>query len=330
SYPGSDFASKGLADPKLYFATTYSIYKLTEGPANPFATSYLGSFTALPYYNGGGCATQLLPSPAYKVAAPTCVTSQCVAAWCPIGNQVGDTTVPAPIRLTAGEDYRVTVVASSYYDQGFDLGWGQHGYGLEVCPPLTVTQPCNAVTPAGQISSWSTMDALLLFPGKGSGQAQHTSMPLGVFSSAMAGRTIDIGLFDAGDLYGVNGSLNAVSGVSVVPTVGGATDPCLESSADLRAAGYDTTVNGTSFAFQSWERATTMDQVASAPAYPGIATSLNGDRAYNGLWVHELVTLPANYQETAWSVCAWGPGVDRDVMGITATALGQSPVHLVQ
>ena len=176
------------------------------------------------------------------------------------------------------------------------------------------------------------MDALLLFPGKGSGQAQHSFMPLGVFSSALAGRTIDIGVFDSGDLYGTNGSLNATSGVAIVPTVNNASDPCLETTADLQAAGYDTTVNGSNFAFPSWEssRATTMDTIASAPAYPGIATSLNGDRAFNGIWAHELLTLPANYHETAWSVCVWGPGVDRDVMGITATALGQSPVHLIQ
>jgi hypothetical protein len=73
-----------------------------------------------------------------------------------------------------------------------------------------------------------------------------------------------------------------------------------------------------------------MDQIASAPAFPSIETSLNGDRAYNGLWAHEYITLPANYTQTSWSICSWGPGVDRDLVGITATALGQSPVHLVQ
>jgi hypothetical protein len=330
-YPGSDYATKGYADPKLYFTTTFSLYQLNNGPADPYTQTYLGSFTALPY-DTNGCT---IPSTKFNITTSTCNASKCVQAWCPLGSQVGDATVPTPIKLTAGQDYRVVVVASSYYDQGFDLGWGNHGYGLEVCPPASTSQPCNGSTPAGEISSWSTMDALFLFPGKGQGTAQHTGVPLGVLSSSLTGRSIDIGLFDPGDTFGVNGdTTTSNTGFALVPTLPGyANDPCLapvSAYANSAYGNFDPTLNGKTFNIPSWERATTMDLIASAPAIPAIETSLNGDRAYNGLWVHEIITLPADYKETNWSICNWGPGVDKDIVGISATTQGQSPVHLIQ
>ena len=344
AYPGSDYATKGLLDPKLYYTVTYSIYLLNNGPADPYTQTYEGSFTALPYASASGCTTELLPSVKYGITTPQCVaTPACYETWCPIGNQVGDATgAPTPIKLLAGQDYRVVVVAASYYDQGFDLGWGSHVYSLEVCPPLPAAQPCSSATnPAGQIVAWSTMDALFLFPGNGGGVAQATQFPLGVFSSALAGRTVDIGFFDLGDLYGTNGNTTkASSAFTVLPNLPGQKDPCSEPISALQAAGYDTTVNGKTFTYPAWEVGIASGDgagpvstvVNSAPAYPGIISMQGGDRAFNGLWVDEYVTFPSNYTTSLpWTICAWAPqSNDSDIVGITATALGQSPVHLIQ
>ena len=352
SYPGSDYATKGLADPKMYFTVTYSIYSLPNGPADPYSANYVGSFTALPYANANGCTYDLLPSAKYGISGSgQCVTTPaCYNTWCPIGNQVGDANgAPLPITLQPG-DYRVMVVAASYYDQGFDLGWGSHIYSLEVCPQAPTSQPCsNSTNPAGQIVAWTAMDALFLFPGNGGGASQATEFPLGVFSSSLAGRTIDVSVYDMGDLYGTNGNtIKGSSAFAIVPNLPGQKDPCTEPLSALQTANYDTTANvvytgsgaTSTFSYPPWEVGITggdgaglvSNVVSSANAYPGLITMQNGDRAFNGLWLDEYVTFPSTYTTALpWTICAWAPQTnDSDVVGIVASALGQSPVHLVQ
>jgi hypothetical protein len=325
-YPGTGDASPNFDDPKMYFTVTYSIYSLPSGPLSPGNATYVGSFTALPYDINNGCVPA---SGFYKITAGTNCSSKCADTWCPVGKQVGDNSVPAAIKLPVG-NYRLTVVSASYYNQGFNLGWGNHSYALSLCGPTETPPNC---TQGGQLSAWSTMDTTFVFPGKGNGGPQHTSIPLGVFGSALAGRTIQVGFFDPGDLWGNNGGSGGNTGFAVVPDVSSTTDPCTQSIGQIAAAGYDTTPNGTTFTFPSWEssRVTTMDQIASASAFPALATSLNGDRAFNGLWGYEDITLPSSYAGTDWSVCSWSPhAVDIDIVGISAVALGQSPVHLIQ
>ncbi|MGH2504442.1 MAG: TadE/TadG family type IV pilus assembly protein, partial [Ktedonobacterales bacterium] len=48
-YPGTGDLTPNFDDPKMYFTVTYSVYKLNSGPLSPGDTTYVGSFTALPY-----------------------------------------------------------------------------------------------------------------------------------------------------------------------------------------------------------------------------------------------------------------------------------------
>ncbi|MDE3229926.1 MAG: hypothetical protein KGO05_08580, partial [Chloroflexota bacterium] len=111
-----------------------------------------------------------------------------------------------------------------------------------------------------------------------------------------------------------------------VPAIPGVTDPCTATKAQLQAAGYDPTINGANFKFPNGERTTLFNN-----NIPALQPSVSNDLIYNGLWVDELLTLPAKYTDTAWTLCAIAPQLnDSDVLAIRVLAQGQSPERIIQ
>lgn len=176
------------------------------------------------------------------------------------------------------------------------------------------------------IAGWTASDALFAFPGGGggSGASQTTEYPLGYVGPEFAGRTLDIQLYDEGDLQGTNSSNKGSTIYAVSPYVSGYTgDPCLVSKTNLTGAGYASS----NFIFPYNERTA---QFTKQSPLIGIEGSLNGDIIYNGLWADEQVVVPSNYTGGNWTICAIAPQTnDSDVVGIRVEALGESPVHLV-
>jgi Putative Flp pilus-assembly TadE/G-like len=328
-------------DPNLYFSVTYSIYLLT-GPTDITGTLQ-AAFTAWPYAGQGSCGKgqyEALPATAgpysettltgLSTSIPTCITSPCVANWCPVANQLGDNvgTLWSGFKLTstgsADQFYRVSVVASDYgTPTNFHYGYGAHAYSMKLCPDGTTQAGVQTCTPGGSIGGWNLSDAVFLFPGNGGGgKPQTTEYPLGVIDKSFAGRTLDVQLYDPGDLSGNNGAPKGATYYAVAPPTGAA-DPCTATTTQLTAAGY----SNANFVFPSGERTATLNNL------PALEPALNGDLLYNGLWVDEQISVPSTYQfsNATWTLCAQAPQTtDADVLGIGVFALGQSPVHLIQ
>ncbi|HEU0028527.1 MAG TPA: Tad domain-containing protein [Ktedonobacterales bacterium] len=324
-------------DPKLYFSVTYSIYSI-NGPADP-AGSLKASFTTWPYeVNDHGC-NYWLPPPTSSVysnymsangVTAGCQTSAnptCVVKWCALNNQMGDIGAATPdgsvVLLPTGQ-YRVMVVVSDYGDPNdYNAGYGGHAYSLKLCPTGTTQSGVQTCTPPQKsvLTGWTLSDALFSFPGNGTGSSQITEYPLGVVGPEFAGRTLDIHLYDMGDLSGTNTSAKGNTVYAVSPPTA-ASDPCTVTTSQLNAAGF---ASG-SFAFPYNQRTNT----TAFKALTGLLGSSNGDLIYNGLWTDIQVTVPSNYTGGAWTVCALAPQTnDGDVLGIKVEALGSSPVHLV-
>jgi hypothetical protein len=221
------------------------------------------------------------------------------------------------------------VVAADFGNpSNFDTGYGGHSYSLKLCPSGTTqanVQTCSP-TSGAVVAGWGAGDALFVFPGNGGpNQPQTTEYPLGYVGSEFAGRTLDIRLFDEGDLQGTNNSLLGQTIYAVAPPIPALVgtknyDPCTIKASDLTGAGY----SSSNFLFPSGER-----QAAFSAALPGIEGSNNGDIIYNGLWVDEQIAVPASYPGGEWTLCAIAPNTnDGDVLGITFNSLGESPVHL--
>lgn len=330
-YPGTSCSGSdpySCTDPNLMFNITYSIYQVDL--ANPSAGTLKATFVAYPLMTSGcGNGGYLLETSLAMGTIGGCVSTNCANNWCPLGNETGGVGALnwTPFALQPGLDYRVMVVASDYgTPSDFHLGWGGHSYSMKLCPSSGIdqsnVQTCTPPTKAA-LSGWNLSDALFSFPGNGGNLTQTTEYPLGVIDSSYAARTLDISLYDPGDLLG---NKNGVSIYAVAPPIAGVADPCGATSAQLTAAGYDPTVNGNSFVFPNSERTTLL-----LNNIPALEPTANNDLIYNGLWVDEQITLPANYTAGAWTLCAEAPQLqDSDVVGIRVLALGQSPVHLIQ
>ena len=323
-------------DPRMMFNVTYSITPIDV--TNPTAGVPAATFQAYPLMTSGcGNGQYMLLASTAAGTSQGCVPSPCVTQWCPlpVGTAgwyagVGDSTMLAnPFPLQAGQDYRVMVTTSDYADPtNPNIGWGGHSYSMKLCPPTGVDQTNvqTCTTPAGaSISGWNLSDTLFTFPGngKGNGGSQTTEYPLGVIPSTYSGRTLDVSLYDPGDLIG---GPNGVTVYGAVPNITGISDPCTTTSAQLTSAGYDPTINGSTFNFPNGEQTTLFNN--NIPALQ--PTSKTYPLWYNGLWVDEQITLPANYAGGGWTLCAVAPQTnDSDVLGIKVLALGQSPVHLI-
>ncbi|HEX8981611.1 MAG TPA: TadE/TadG family type IV pilus assembly protein [Ktedonobacterales bacterium] len=329
-YPGTSCTDPyTCTDPKLMFSITYSVYKINSlaDPINVGAP--LATFEAFPLMTGGcGNGGYMLLGSTPKGTTTGCVTSACANNWCPLGNQTGGigSVNWNPVGLEPNNYYRVMVVASDYGKPTDPyMGWGGHSYSLKLCPLSGTNQagvPTCTPPPGAVISGWNLSDTLFTFPGNGANLTQTTEYPLGVIDTPFNGRTIDVSLYDPGDLIGNN---NGVSIYAVAPPLGLA-DPCSATQAQLQAAGYDPTPNGNSFKFPNSGRTTMF-----LGNIPGLEPTVNQDLIYNGLWKDEQITLPANYTKGAWTLCAIAPQLnDSDVLGIKVLALGQSPVHLTQ
>jgi hypothetical protein len=330
-YPGTSCSGQSpytCTDPNLYFSVTYSIYAI-PGPTNPTG-SLVASFTAWPYEVGDLGCTDYKPLSNASIYAGTgsgCKTSDCVIQWCPVAFHMGDTgSLWTGATLGAGS-YRVMVVASDYgQPDNFNTGYGGHSFSLKLCPTGTTQGNVQTCTPAAgaTVAGWTLSDALFSFPGNGAGSSQVTEYPLGVVGPEYAGRTLDVQLYDQGDLNGTNSSAKGYTIYAVAPpTAAGANggDPCSATTAQLTAAGY----SSSNFLFPYNQRTGSFSN-----ALTGIEGSNKGDLIYNGLWTDEQIGVPSNYTGGAWTICAIAPQTnDGDVLGIKVEALGESPVHLV-
>jgi hypothetical protein len=342
SYPGTSCpvgntnSPYNCLDPKLYFSVTYSIYALQNVNTPITGNGPVASFTAWPYADIGGLYCELgSNAKPYKgnisaIAAATgqdcTVVPKCIATWCPIGNGLGDTVgdpnFPTPQLLGPGI-YRVTVVTSDYgTPTDIHLGWGAHNYSLALCqsPIAGPTNGCKAAANA-EIGGWGPSDYMLWFPGNNG----LTEFPLAYVGSQYAGQTLDVRMFDAGDLLGTNGKNAGTTVFAIAPPAPAGQDACTSAL----TSGY----SAASYTFvPSNERTSTVNSL------PGIATSVNGDDIYNGLWVEEYIQIPGDYGAAGspdpagpWTICATGAQVnDADYAGFTVAALGSSPVHLKQ
>lgn len=348
-FTGSNYSTQGFSDPNLYFAVTYSIYTI-PALGNPATGTLLGSYTALPYddMNGNGCSSSQalqLPSAAYGIATSSCVsTPQCSFQWCAMPGVVGmigtSGTIPAPLSLPIGQ-YRVMVESTSYTQPtNFQLGWGQHIFNLKVCPAgtgRTKIQTCyNPTNPPGDIGGWTATSVMFVNTIESDCEtcigAKYpmglAEFPLGIVPVQYAGLTLDIKFFNPGGLAPSIQTGGDV-GISVVPPIAGASDPCTITPAQL---------SGYTYTFPSWERASTADQIDSnAPAIPMLYASKAGDKIYDGLWTDLFIKVPTSYTQGQWTLCTWATArqqssddaYSQSVMTVKITALGQSPVHLV-
>ncbi len=352
-YPGTTCSSTVVApsapnnnpytctDPNLYFSVSYTIYKVVgvSNPA-PIPGAPVTTFTALPYEVGdvSGCSADYLPHSTFNLYAGVsnvggdCVTSSCIIQWCPVANEIVGNNAPlatgAPLTgdpLTNGTTYRVMVVSADYGDPtNFNMGYGGHAFSMKLCPPATTQAGVPSCAPAqgAMVAGWSLTDALFAFPGNGggSGTSQTTEYPLGYISPDYAGETLDIHLYDEGDLNGTNSSNKGFTVYAVAPPTA-ATDPCGVTNSQLSAAGY----SSSSFFFPYNERSTSY----SNSPLPGIEGSNKGDLIYNGLWTSIQITVPSTYTGGDWTLCAVAPQTnDGDVLGIQVESLNASPVHL--
>ncbi|MDE3229331.1 MAG: hypothetical protein KGO05_05585, partial [Chloroflexota bacterium] len=122
-YPGTSCSGQdpyacALTDPRMLFSVTYSIYQVDL--ANPTAGTLKATFQAFPLMTGscGNKSYMLEASSAFGTTAG-CVSSACVANWCPLGQELGgvpstSTSLWNSFPLQPGLDYRVMVVASDY------------------------------------------------------------------------------------------------------------------------------------------------------------------------------------------------------------------------
>ncbi len=333
-YPGTSCSGQSpytCTDANLFFSVTYSIYTVPD-PSSPTAgNTLLATFTAMPYeVNDHGCNywQPTSNSTPYNGLGVGCVSSSnCVVSWCPLNNQLGDAGPLWSGYNLGGGDYRVMVVASDYGDSdNYNVGYGGHSYSLKLCPAGTTQGNVATCAPtAGSVvSGWTLSDALFSFPGNGAGNPQVTEYPLGVVGPEYAGETLDVQLYDGGDLNGTNSSAKGYTIYAVAPpTAAGANggDPCTVTTAQLNAAGY----TSSSFIFPYNQRTSTFSN-----ALTGVEGSNKGDLLYNGLWTDMQITVPSTYTGGAWTICADAPQTnDGDVLGIKIDAIGASPVHLV-
>lgn len=288
-----------------------------------------GGTTANSYHNplsavlglGKGCFT--LSSGTTGSASPNQASAPapCWLAWCQL-----------PVSLNAGT-YRLVVEATGLtanalpdYNSGPTDGWGSHSYALKVCATLTGGSPVGCSSGASGSSSgvsvygWNNEDVVFLAslsqatpntskPATScvtSNGTPYTCLDLGCISSAYAGRTVVLSLYDPGDAPG--GDMY----VAVVPppSSGGTvtyTSPTLTTTA----------VDGIQMVHARF---------SSPRSYV----------AFNGLWLNATLTLPSTYvgdcltTGTGWWQIAYASSNSdpHDKIGVTFSLVG-SPVHLV-
>ena len=206
-------------------------------------------------------------------------------------------TIP---NLTTATTYRLTVAATGYY--------GFHSYGVKLTDSSSTTSTVsNKIVPSGSTINpatdgphiWGWNNECVHFDGTSTSTTTpvNSIFDLGEIPAAYAGKTLDFSLFDPGD---VNATLNTMEIL----------DP-----------------SGNPIQWPSWARTKT------GSGGTILNSSINGDRYYNGLWLHVPVTIPATYNPAAGS--DWWQ-VEYSVTGGTAhdtitisISLGGSPVHLV-
>ena len=179
--------------------------------------------------------------------------------------------------------------------------YGWHSYGVKLVDSSSVS--ITSLTPSGTALSpatdgphvWGWNTECVHFDAATS----TATFDLGEIPAAYAGKTLSFSLFDPGE---VNAPANNTMEIL---------DP-----------------SGNPVQWPSWAR------TASGSGGTQLSASINGDRYYNGLWLHVPVAIPATYNPAAgsdwWQVqyAVTGGGAAHDTITISIS-LGGSPVHLV-
>ncbi|HEX6779411.1 MAG TPA: hypothetical protein VF099_14470, partial [Ktedonobacterales bacterium] len=197
--------------------------------------------------------------------------------------------------ITQPGTYRLTVAATGFY--------GFHSYGVK----LTDSSSATISVPMSIVPSGSTLSPATDGPHIWGWNTEcvhfdaatpTATFDLGEIPAAYAGKTLSFSLFDPGEVS-TNNTMEIL-------------DP-----------------SGNPVQWPSWAR------TASGSGGTQLSASINGDRYYNGLWLHVPVPIPATYNPAAgsdwWQVqYAVTPptGVAHDTITISIS-LGGSPVHLV-
>lgn len=313
SYGGVAYANSFTAA-RYYFTTTYTLYTVPNVTTLTAGTQ-VASLVANPYdgvtadLTEKGCAAGQV----YDPQGGDCATAPT--------SQFGWTQLVTG--LAVGQ-YRLEVEATSLTaPTNFALGWGEHNYGLKLCPAQTTSPAgvpsCDSNGAPGQIGALNAADITLYFPQS----SAVTGFPLAVIPTEYAGRTIQYSLFDPGDPVNGNPSKPNSTAFYVEPPTNGQPTSCSVNAATL---GY--TFNPP----PSWETSRIMPMTTFGLANPNTAfvTSLNGDNAFNGLWATGTITLPSNYVQGQWTLCGYEQAANaQDTLAIAIAPLGQSVVYLV-
>jgi len=305
--------ANGFTASSFYFNTTYTLYSVPN-ITTLTAGAQVATLVAPPYdgvqadLTAKGC----VPGQVFEPQSQTCMTAP--------ASEFGWTRLAG--NLPVGQ-YRLEVEATGLTSS--TLGWGQHGYGLRLCPSGTtvganvsscVSDPIN---PPGDISALSAADMALIFPTT----PAVTAFPLAVIPTEYAGRTVQVSLFDAGDPINAGFSSTVNTAFYIMPPqANGQANSC---SVNASALGY-------TFTLPNWEqsRVQQLTTFGLPNTNYALATSLNGDNAFNGIWANVAVTLPPSYTQGQWTLCGYESAANaQDTLGVAIAPLGQSPAHLV-
>jgi len=306
-------SSTGLTDQSLYFNTTYTLYTVpnitTLSAGTQVAKLITQPLDGLQYDVGlKNCQPA---TPLYDPQAQTCVA--------PPPSQFGWTELAS--NLPVGQ-YRLEVEATGLTSSV--LGWGQHGYGLRLCPSSAVVgadvSSCVSHGAPGDISALGAADLTLIFPTT----PAVSAFPLAVIPTEYAGRTVQISLFDAGDP--INAGLNTTPNTAfyiMPPQSNGQANSCSVNASTL--TGYTIT-------YPTWAYTASLSAAfgLSNTNTALITSHQNAADAFNGIWAPISVTLPSSYTQGQWTLCAYeSVQYAQDTLGIAIAPLGQSPAHLV-
>ena len=314
---GSSAFNGFFDNPAYYYYVTYTLYPVTN-VTDPLAdTTPIAQYIAHPY---DGMQPDLAKygctgSQVVNIDTLSCV-SQPAGQWSYLQLASG---------LAAGT-YRVEVEATAHIPGSTPSGWGEHSYGLKLCPAgvsASGVASCDSFGALpGAIAGWNNADMTLFYPNS----SGISSFPLGVIPTEYAGRTIDVSLFDAGDPTNIGSSGNTY--VFLAPPNPNNSNQA-SCSTDITSLGYSQPL------YPAWEQSRVVSLFTAGLSNPNMAlqTSANGDNAFNGIWADITVQLPTRYVAGQWLLCGGitngQGGAAEDTLAVSISSPGQGQVHLV-
>lgn len=311
-------SATGFTASSFYFNTRYTLYSVPN-ITTLTAGSRVAQLVAPPYdgvqadLTAKGCAGA---TPLYDPQASACVAKP--------PSQFGWTQLAS--NLSVGQ-YRLEVEATGVTSS--TLGWGQHGYGLRLCPstttqgswvPFCIDTDDSVVTAPGNISALGAADMTLIFPPI----PAVTAFPLAIIPTEYAGRTVQVSLFDAGDPINAGYTTTPNTAFYIMPP---------QSNGQANSCSVNaSTLTGYTFHYPTWATYTSLNTAfgLSNPNQALITSQATFAKSFNGIWAPIDVTLPPSYTQGQWTLCSYeNVAYAQDTLAVAIAPLGQSPAHLV-